>query len=95
MPIHADTEMGAVVMMFDDGFQNGPQGQQSLAVAGHPVIPVQRVKIPERRIHRMVERLPLSLREQIGQESILHIVGEGAKNRPRFSVSAGTERESV
>ena len=69
------------------------QIDDQLGVAGNPLIPVQRMKVPERRIDSMVERLALPLGKKIRQQSILDIISKCAQNRARLAVAAGAEGE--
>ena len=52
------------------------------------------MKVPERRIGRMVERFALPFGKEIRQQPILDIVGKRPQNRSRFLVTTGAQRET-
>ncbi len=92
--IHTDSEVCTPNMVLKHGPEDGQQGQQRLTVVRDPVIPADRVKIPQRRIRRVVEAHPLSFGEEIRNQSIFHIIGKGSEDGSGFLMAPGTECET-
>jgi hypothetical protein len=94
MRVDLDAETGAIEMMPYDVLQDRQKERQGRLVLAMLDIAVQRMKEPQRRIGGVVEALILSFREQVRDQSVAHVVSEGAQDPSRLDRSPGRQRQS-
>ena len=73
----------------------GSSRRSVVAVAGGLDVAVERVEEPERRVGGVVEPLVLALGEQVGDQAVADVVGEGAQDVAGLGVPAGGQRQAL
>ena len=91
--VHVDAEVRSAHMMLDDRFENRKQVFENRGIAADRHVARDRMEVPQRRIDRVIERLPFSLGKEVRKQAILHIVRERAQDRSRLAESACRKRE--
>ena len=96
--IHADSEVRAPHVMFEDVHQLGQHHFEHGPIAGHFRITIDGVEKPKRGVGGVIQPFVLSFREQIGNQSVADVVCErpaGSRplpvNRPVLSVMPSSE----
>ena len=73
----------------------GSSRLQRYAVAGGLEVAVDGVEEPERGVGGVVESLLLALGEEVGDEAVADVVGEGAEDVAGLAVPAGAEGQPL
>ena len=92
--VDADAELGALEVRVNDSSQYRQQIGEQLPVAGDGRVAIDRVEEPKCRVGRVIQALRLALREQIRNQSVTHVMGEGAEDSSRHLVPARAEAQA-
>src|SRR5690606_29973030 len=84
--VDADAVTCAAHVMVDDGTKRGPQLREDRFVADDLAVTLDGMEVPERGVHRVIKRLARAFGEEVGQQTVVHIVREGAQNGARFAM---------
>ena len=57
-------------------------------------VAVEGVEVPQRGIRRVIHARLLAFGEQVGNQPVAHVLGEGAQDIPGFDVAAGGQRQA-
>src|SRR5262249_41159245 len=89
--VNADAKVRAPDMMPDDIDELRQQESECLPVACEGHVAGDGMEEPERRVGRVIESILLALWEEVGNEPISNVVGEGVEDVVGLPVPAGVE----
>ena len=92
--VHPDAEASAAQMVVYDIHKLGQQQPQGGPIRGVVHVAVDRVKIPQRGVGRMIEPLLAAFGKQVGNQAVADIMRERAEDPPGFIGAAGGQREA-
>ena len=73
----------------------GSRKRRVSSLARRPLVAIEGVEEPQRRVRGVVEALRLPFREQVRDQAVADVPGEGVEDAARLGVTAGEQRQPL